>query len=293
MKFTDVEGEHLGGGVVLFRSALEWDWHGAQEWIEHALVSERDQMYTPAVHPETGRPAFLNKSGYYFDTETVEQMPRRAGQIHRTDNKEFKNFLDELESARDRYLLKYLEFFPIAFKNIWWKVKGHLVSYGSGVYLGAHSDTSADYVYGLQEPSDQLATRNTVTVLIYLNDSVDSEDELDNTNFAAGHHYFNYLDIDIKPKKGDVLFFPSNYMATHEVRPTLGGVRYSYLGWYSHGSPNPTVNEHVVDPNEDKELAKYATNVYMPSLREDFIASANARGRTDLSIPGFSFGETQ
>jgi hypothetical protein len=288
--FNDVEPEHLGGGVVVFRDALSWDDKKVISWVERELQAEQAQMYTPAVNPETGENAFLNKSGYYFDADTVEQMPRRASQIHRTIDTDFKEFLDFLESSRDKYLLKYLLLFPMAYKNIWWKVKGHVVSYRSGVYLGAHSDTSADYVYGLPEPSDQLATRNTTTVLIYLNNCVESDGQSACESFSGGHHYFNYLDIDITPKTGDVIMFPANYMATHEVLPVTSGVRYSYLGWYAHGTPNPATNEHVVDPASDSALAASATNVYMPSLRNDFIALVKDSNK-EVSIPGFSFKE--
>lgn len=290
MKFNDVAPEHLGGGVVIFRRALDWDCKTVINWIEHELQAEQSQMYTKAINPETGKESFLNRSGYYFDLDTVEQMPRRASQIHTTTDGEFKGFLDFLEDSRDKYLLKYLTLFPMAYKNIWWKVKGHIVSYKRGVYLGAHSDTSADYVYGLPEPGDQLATRNTTTVLMYFNDCVDTDDQVTSTSFCGGHHYFNYLDIEIQPKRGDVLMFPSNYMATHEVKPVSSGVRYSYLGWYSHGTPNTAVNESVTDPNKDPDVAKTATNVYMPTLRNDFVRLVKNSGIT-LSIPGFSFEE--
>ena len=127
-----------------------------------------------------------------------------------------------------------------------------------------HADVSTDYEYGKPHPRDQLATRNSVSVVAYLNDSVESEDELDGTNFTGGSHNFAYLDINHKNiKKGDMLFFPSNYVAAHEVQPVTGGWRYSYLGWYCQGTPNPDVCENVVDPRENPELAKISTNVYM------------------------------
>lgn len=286
MIFNDVEGEHLGGGVVLFKEALTWDWSLFVEIIEAELVKDHGEMYTPAIHPETGENCFLNKSGYYFDARTVANMPRRASRMHQTENDVLRGFLSFLEESRDMYLLKYLEQFPMAFKSIWWKVKGHAVSYTPGVYLGAHADTSADYVYGLPEPSDQLATRNTVTCLIYLNSSI--EENRGSLDFSGGHHYFNYLDIEVVPSRGDVLFFPSNYMATHEVKPTTAGIRYSYLGWYSHGTPNSLVNESVIDPLKVPDAAEHATNVYMPTLREDFIASVKKRGAI-VSIPGMRF----
>lgn len=64
--------------------------------------------------------------------------------------------------------------------------------------------------------------------------------------------------------------FPSNFIASHEVKPVTGGTRYSYLGWYSHGSPNPDLKETIVDPLTHAEEAQRSTNVYMPNLRKDF-----------------------
>jgi hypothetical protein len=262
VSFNDVEPTHLGGGVVVFRNAISFDSEFAAQFAEEQISRERSEMYTETVDPETGEPAYLNKSGYIFGKEGVDKMPRRGSQIHRTERNDVRQFLNFVEEAKDKYLLKYFAMFPLAYKNVWWKVKGHLVSYSKeygGEFLGPHSDTSADYSYGFPEPSDQLATRNTLSCVVYLND-----------NFVGGHHYFNYLDIDYIPNTGDILMFPANYVAAHEVTPVTAGSRYSYLGWYAHGSPNPAVNEHIVDPIKDPELAKTATNIYMPKLREDF-----------------------
>ena len=261
--FNDVEPKHLGHGIVVFEKALSFNSEWAKEFAEEQISQERGDMYSPTTDPETGEPAFINKSGYIFNASGVNKMPRRGSAIHRTARVDVQEFLQFVEESKDKYLLKYFVLFPLAYKNVWWKVKGHLVSYSTeygGEFLGAHSDTSADYMYGLPHPSDQLATRNTVSVVLYLNE-----------DFDGGHHYFNYYDIDYVPKTGDILMFPSNYMAAHEVTPIIKGSRYSYLGWYSHGSPNPATNEHIVDPEKEPEMAKTATNVYMPQLRQQFM----------------------
>ena len=262
MIYNDVKPEHLGGGVLLFRDAISFDFDWACKFSEDAVSRERLEMYTPAIDPESGRKGFWNKSGYFFDKEDTLLMPRRGAGVHRDENKEVVEFLSFLEKAKDRYLLKYLVEYPLAYKNIWWKVKGHIVSYSvenGGKYLGQHSDTSADYAYGFEHPRDQLATRNTLTALVYFND-----------DFTGGEHYFNYLDITYKPNKGDILMFPSNFIAAHEIKPITSGSRYSYLGWYAHGSPNMAYNEFVADPITEPELYRISTNVYMPNLREDF-----------------------
>jgi len=262
MIYNDVDAEHLGGGVILFRDAVSFDVDFVTSFAEEQISKERAEMYTPTTDPETGEPAYANRSGYIFDAVGVNEMPRRGSQIHRTDREDVRDFLDFIEQSKDKYLLKYFLKFPLAYKNVWWKVKGHLVSYSTeygGKFLGSHSDTSADWAYGFPEPKDQLATRNTLTSVVYLND-----------DFEGGHHYFNYLDINYVPNTGDILMFPANYMAAHEVTPVTRGSRYSYLGWYSHGTPNEAVNENVVDPAKQPDLSSIATNVYMPTLRQDF-----------------------
>ena len=267
---NNVKAEHLGGGVVVFRSALELDWNYILDFARNSINKEKNEMYKPSVNPETGEECYINKSGYFFRKDSIDQMPGRGSAIHRYADDKFKSIFDFIEESKDKYLLKYFELFPLAVKCVWWKVKGHIVQYKSGVYLGSHSDVSADYVYGVWTPVDQLATRNTVSTVFYLNDCVETENELNDSNFTGGHHYFNYLDIDFKPSKGDILFFPSNYMAAHEVKPVISGERYSYLGWYSHGTPNKEVGESVTDPIKESEMAKTSTNLYMPTLMDDY-----------------------
>jgi hypothetical protein len=269
MIFNKVKPKHLGGGVVVFENCLSLDWVNLLKKSDELIQEEWNEMYTPGLNPETNEEIYVNKSGYFFNKSSIDQMPKRASAIHYSDSDDLRNLLSFIESSKDKCLLQYFELFPLAYKCVWWKVKGHILQYPKNVYLGSHSDTSADYIYDVLEPKDQLALRNVISILVYFNDSVDNEEELDGNNYMGGHHYFNYLDIDYSPKKGDVLLFPSNYMAAHEVKPVIEGFRYSYLGWYSQGTPNQEVHEYVSDPLKDPELSKKSTNVYMPTLRED------------------------
>jgi len=279
MQVNDVEPKHLGGGVLLFEKAIDMDWDYIISQSASLIDKEISEMYKTGIDPETNEEVYVNKSGYLFSKDSINQMPKRAGAIHQTEDSTLFNNLQFLEKARDYYLLKYMEKFPLTYKCIWWKVKGHILEYNENVYLGSHSDISADYIYGYDEPSDQLALRNVVTSLIYFNNSnIDSKD-----SYTGGEHYFNYLDIKYEPKQGDIMMFPSNYMAAHEVLPVKSGKRYSYLGWYSQGTPNEKVHEYVVDPIKDSELSKKATNVYMPTLRSDFQSYLKLKGYSENS----------
>lgn len=281
MKYNDVEADHLGSGVILFRNAISLDWIDIFKMSEELVQHDLSMMYELTVDPETGLPAYLNKSGYLFGKESIDAMPKRASTIHQNKNKNIKDIFNFIEESKDKYLLKYFERFPLAYNCVWWKVKGHIVSYGPNVYLGSHSDISAEYVYGVHQTSHELALRNVITSLVYLNSSVDNDP--DEYSYTDGHHYFNYLDIDIKPQAGDILMFPANYMAAHEVKPVGTGTRISYLGWYSQGTPNPAVNEDVCDPLKDPQIAEISTNLYMPTLREDYRNFLKSKGYEENS----------
>jgi hypothetical protein len=258
-------GQHLGGGVVLYEDAFSLDWEWVRSFCHETLTAERESMYTPGIDPITGEDGYINKSNYFFKRDSLECMPWRGSLIHQSSVPRVQETIDYIENAKDDCLQDYLEKFPLAGKCIWWRIRGHIVAYPPGSFLGLHADIQTEYEYGKPHPKDQLATRNVVSVVAYLNDCVDSEDEVDGTNFTGGLHYFNYLDITVKPKKGTIILFPSNYVAAHEVQPIISGSRYSYLGWYCQGTPNPSVLENVVDPISQPQAARISSNIYMPS----------------------------
>lgn len=264
--------KHLGGGVCVFENAIDCDWDYAYEAFSQVVDMDSSNMYEESVNPETGEEVLVNRSGYLFPKNEFNKMPQRGSSIHQTNNERLKHILGQFEDAKDKCLLDYLLMFPLAYKNIWWKVKGHIVRYDATYtqFLGSHSDTSADYVYGYAHPRDQLATRNTLSCIVYLNDCVDAGETTDKHAFSGGAHHFDFLGITYLPKRGDILMFPSNFIASHEVKPVVDGIRLSYLGWYAHGSPNENYNESIVDPNQEPERASISTNVYMTSLRDDF-----------------------
>ena len=259
----EASGKHLGGGVVLYESAVETNWGALACFAEESAEKEREVMYTPGKDPISGEEGFINRNGYFFPADSVYKMPQHCAYVQRDASSEIKEILELLQNTTDKCLLDYLNLFPLAGKCIWWKIKSHILFYPEDAYLGMHSDQSVDYEYGSPHPSDQIATRTTVSTIAFFNDHVETEEELDGTNFMGGLVQFGYLGIEYVPKKGDILFFPSNYMAAHGVTMVKGGSRYSHVGWYCHGSPNSDFNEAVLDPIEQPDLAKTATNVYM------------------------------
>lgn len=284
MNYNDVQGTHLGGGVVLFSGAATVDWDWFYNFCEKSIEKEKTEMYSLTIHPNTGEEVYVNKSGYYFPIKMIEEMPYRATRIHKDQELQAFKTLAFVDQVKYQCLLKYIEMFPLVYKCIWWQSRGHITQYKSDVYMGPHADIQTDYMYGVPHPKQQLAMKNVVGSIFYINDSVQSVDELNGKNFVAGSHYFPYLDIEYFPKKGDILMFPSDYMAAHQVSPTLGGVRYAYLGWYCHGTPNESLGEYVVDPMKDPAEASTEANIYLPFLRQDYLNHLEGKGYTKNSM---------
>ena len=69
--------------------------------------------------------------------------------------------------------------------------------------------------------------KNILTCNVYLND--DNE-------YKGGDLHFASCNITFKPKIGDVIISPSNWMFFHKVNEITSGVRYSGTYWYYYGS---------------------------------------------------------
>ena len=53
--------------------------------------------------------------------------------------------------------------------------------------------------------------------------------------FTGGGIRFNAWDIEVYPKPGSALFYPSNYIGAHEVLEVTSGIRWAFLAFLSHG----------------------------------------------------------
>ena len=49
----------------------------------------------------------------------------------------------------------------------------------------------------------------------------------------GGETEFIYAGIKVKPEEGKLIFFPTNYIATHRGNPLYKGVKYLVSGWYT------------------------------------------------------------
>lgn len=73
----------------------------------------------------------------------------------------------------------------------------------------------------LPEHQDQGVSSRVLSTVAYLND-----------NYDGGEIHFPQIDVTIKPEAGSVIFFPSNFIFSHTVKPIVNGFRYAVPQWY-------------------------------------------------------------
>lgn len=73
-----------------------------------------------------------------------------------------------------------------------------------------------------------------ITCVVYLND-----------DYIGGEVNFNFFNLEIKPKTGDVLIYPTTWEYTHSVNKVIGN-RIAIVFWFK---TNPELNVESIIPN--------------------------------------------
>ena len=219
-KLGEFEVEDLGGGVLVFRNAVKGDTEEVFKYIDaQSEVSHQNRW--EYIVGEDGEKYGINEDGFRYRPEDIPATPVRLLHPVTEETPDVpREFFHNMEDTIYKALIRYIDYFPLIVGCVWWKNRGHILRYADEGILGAHCDNDTNYkvTEGVRYmPRGQMAARQTCGCLVYLNDSVDSEDELDGTNFTGGVLEFFHLGIEYKPKKGDIVFFPTNYMASHQV----------------------------------------------------------------------------
>lgn len=245
--------EHLGGGVIRFPNVVKIDHETVLPWIDANALAAHQQRWK-YMQDEEGETFAVNEDGNKFALQQVEETPVRVLEPVKADtSSDMVDMFNYWEDMIYKCLVRYIDEYPMVLGTIWWRSRGHVLRYDEDDYLGTHNDNDSNYrSSGGQRfiPTGQQQMRQVVAALIYINDCVDTDDELDGKNYCGGELYFDYLGIESKPKTGDIILFPTNYMATHGVRPVLAGKRYCYLEFFSQGSSHEEVMVNVAEPDE-------------------------------------------
>ncbi|HIG28839.1 MAG TPA: hypothetical protein EYQ50_13985 [Verrucomicrobiales bacterium] len=242
--------KHLGGGVVLFPNIIEVPPYVIEELSKQTTVAF-DIMYE-FTYDDDGEILYgVNLSGHTIRGEDLYSDPIRITGPGVVINPEFFGACDK---AIYQKLLSYFTLFPDAFPCIWWEIGGHVAYYPTGSKYGLHCDNDVNYIHG-DFPQDQSALNQVLSCSLVLNN-----------DFVGGTMGFKYLDLDVHLAAGDLLMFPSNFMATHEVKEVTEGQRYSYLCNFAQGSPAPDRNV-VIDKFRNPGGQGKA---WLPTLDDDF-----------------------
>jgi hypothetical protein len=269
-----VEPEHLGGGIVLFRNLVSVDHDLIIPYIA-ALKEKAVKEDYKIVHDEDGNSLYaINRSGHRYAIEDIYKSSSHI--MNFIDNNTDQGIIDFFELCEKTFyesLLKYVTLFPMLLPSLWWRTQGHILAYGPGSAMGLHSDNDVNYQPGF-EPDLQLAIRSVVGSIIYFNDSVDTVEDIVKYEYIGGEIEFPYSDVVYKPKSGDLLMFPSNFMAAHNIRHCYNGNRYAYIGYYSQGSAQPERGINITV--EEFPVGKQG-QIWMPNIVKDYVDYVNEK----------------
>jgi predicted 2-oxoglutarate/Fe(II)-dependent dioxygenase YbiX len=256
-----MKSKHIGMGVVICEDVINIDQKFLFEYINWLRNNEED---TFTYYEEDGEKYAVNKTGFKFNLQDVQQAPQRfldtKGRNLKIEvPKKYIDFINDLEEAVYKALVEYCCYFPDAATTSWWRPSGHIVGYENGQRIGPHCDDQVPYEWA-KETQNQVSMHNSSSINLYLNDCVDSEDEINEYTYLGGEINFPNVPYAYKPKSGSVAIYPSSYIGRHEVYPVLAGQRYAFLSIACYGTSfdhKETVGQE--DPNK----------LWMPELIND------------------------
>jgi hypothetical protein len=267
VEIGNLEAEELAPGIVVIKNAFKIDQSKILDHID-SQAEEAHRTRWQFITAEDGVEYGINEDGFRYRLEDVPAAPVRLLQpVNSQTPENVKDFFIYLEEQIYKSLIKYIDFYPLMIGSIWWKNRGHILRYGDGGILGCHADNDTNYKVsqGVRYmPKGVVASRQTCGALVYLNDQVETEEELDGKNFTGGNLNFVHLGISYAPKRGDIIFFPTNYVAAHEVSKMGDGVRYAYLTFFGQGDSDIESNIVIVEPEESYDWcpAVWFNNIY-------------------------------
>jgi hypothetical protein len=263
----------LAIGIVLFKKAINID----QELIIPYLASLKQEAikkdYTIIYDEDNNATHAVNRSGHRYALEDIESSCSHIMEFATPNvDPKYINFFQQCEDSIYQSLLRYIEIFPMILPCLWWRTQGHIVAYGPGSSFGLHCDNDVNYKPGFV-PDQQLAIRNVCGAIIYFNDSVASNPDANKYEYSGGDIVFPYAKVRYSPKAGDIIMFPSNYLATHEVEPCIEGSRYGYVGYFAQGSSDIDRGINIRDKSDIIDSGQ----VWIPELFNDYISYLDSK----------------
>ncbi len=101
--------------------------------------------------------------------------------------------------------------------KIAWYESAILLRYTAGGHYKKHADSDN---YNVEHKVQVKTLDRDVSLLLYLND-----------DYEGGGIKFSKFNYRYQPRKGDLVFFPSDFRYMHEAEKVISGVRYAAVSW--------------------------------------------------------------
>ena len=188
--------EDLGNCITLYRDVIKPEWDIVKR-LEKVLNGNNYYNWQPAyVGYQKRMPEYRDCIDFKFKKSDIisdqSQESQELQQIWQECYDAQKAAVDDYSRTYNINKLRYWEAF-------------NFVRYGEGQHFMEHHDHGFSY-------------NCTVSLVAYLND-----------DYEGGEIYFRLQELNIKPKAGDLIVFPSTFAYPHRAMPVKSGVKYSLV----------------------------------------------------------------
>lgn len=204
-----------GYGVIEFPNIINIDDDFIDAYMSRREISEPQDYFID----EEG--FYVNRGGYRFTKESVDQAPRRY--MNLTPDgcpDEDMHFYREIEGAISKCINAYRGIYPEVYDCLRWRTDAHIAAYPPGAGMGFHHDTSIGAGGKNENP-----VFNVLSLSLILSDRC-----------SGGELNMKYINKSFVPKRGTAIIYPSGFLGAHSVSPVKSGTRISYLEFFGQGS---------------------------------------------------------
>jgi len=232
-----MKAEHVGMGVVIIDNLFSIDnsiLDSYLNWLKRAPEN------TFEYYTENGKEYAKNKTGFTFKSEDIKYAPQRFLDVkgknrQEKPNEDYIGLIDYLEDSAYKGLVEYCKIFKDAATTCWWRPIGHIAGYCKDQSIGPHCDDQVPFEWG-EKTGSQVSMHNSVSINLYLNDSVEELTNNGVSQYVGGELNFPNIPYKWMPKHGSAAIYPSNYIGRHEVLPVIEGERYAFLTMACYGA---------------------------------------------------------
>ncbi len=199
-------------------------------------------LYLPSfINPDFCRDVVKNLKSTGLDKST----PYTDGLLNDYTDSYFDPDISSIADIKDKVSKDALKLYADKVRGFNWAYHESDKLFASEMIVRRYNNKSEfnyhyDDIVGEIFPQWFVRRRNILTCNVYLNDDIEYE---------GGDLHFASCNLSLKPKIGDVVISPSNWMFFHKVTEITSGVRYSGTYWYYYGSDKKVAKRASHDKN--------------------------------------------